>query len=77
MSKSLCILLNKNKEFNRNEMESEKENPTHSSYKSGKLKSKTVMSWSSQKKKGSFFVPFILSEGNFLKICDLSLCIVY
>ena len=30
MSKSLCILLNKNKEFNRNEMESEKENPTHS-----------------------------------------------
>ena len=47
------------------------------SYKSGKLKSKTVMSWSSQKKKGSFFVPFILSEGNFLKICDLFLCIVY
>ena len=35
------------------------------------IKSKTVMSWS------SFFVPFILSEGNFFKICVLSQCIVY
>ena len=33
------------------------------------INSKTVMSWSSQKKKMAFFVPFILSERNFFKIC--------
>ena len=32
------------------------------------IKSKTVMSWSSQKKKTAFFVPFILSEDIFFKI---------
>ena len=31
-------------------------------------KSKTVMSWSSQKKKGGIFCPFILSKGNFFNI---------
>ena len=40
------------------------------------LKNKTVMSWSSQKKK-AFFVPLILSQGNFTKICVLSQDIVY
>ena len=33
------------------------------------------MSWSLQKKKGLFFVPFILSEGTFFNICVLSECI--
>ena len=41
------------------------------------IKSKTVMSWSSRKKKRTFNVPFILSEGNFFKICVLSQYIVY
>ena len=36
------------------------------------IKSETVMSWSSQKIKRAFFVPFILSKGNFCKICVLS-----
>ena len=40
------------------------------------IKSKTVMSYSSRKKKNTF-IPFILSEGNFFKICVLSHCIVY
>ena len=35
--------------------------------------SKTVMNWSSPKKKRAFFVPFILSEGNFFKICFISM----
>ena len=38
------------------------------------IKSKTVMSWSSRKKKEYIF---ILSEGNFFNICVLSHCIVY
>ena len=32
------------------------------------IKSKTVMSWSSQKKKTAFFVPFILSQDIVFKI---------
>ena len=35
------------------------------------------MSWNSQKKEEGIFVPFILSEGNFFKICVLSQWIVY
>ena len=51
------------------------ENPTHSFRgtnlvlhlkKESQIKIKTVMSWSSRKKKDGFFVPFILSEGIFL-----------
>ena len=30
-----------------------------------------------KEKKGAFFVPFILSKGNFFKICVLSQCIGY
>ena len=41
------------------------------------IKSKTVMSYSSRKEKKTFFVPFILSEGNYFKICVLSQCIVF
>ena len=61
------------------------ENPTHSfrdkpcalAHIRSQIKSKTVMSWSLRKKKRAFFVQFILSEGNFFKICVLSQCIVY
>ena len=59
-SKRPGILLNKNINFNKNETETKMENPTHS-FRETKLvpqlleewhiKSKTVMSWSSQKKK--------------------------
>ena len=35
------------------------------------------MNWSLWKKKKAFFVPFILSEGNFFNICVLSQCTVY
>ena len=35
------------------------------------------MSQGRKRKKRAFFVPFILSEGNFFDICVLSQCIVY
>ena len=41
------------------------------------IKSKTVMKWSSQKKKRAFFVPFISSKDNFLKTCFSTQCIMY
>ena len=55
----------------------ESRNLCFSSYKSRKL---TVTLWwvgVCERKKRAFFVPFILSEGNFFKICLLSQCIVY
>ena len=85
-SRSVCIWLNKNINFNKMETESKMENPSHSFreinlvlqlIQKSQIKSKTAMSWSSRKKKEGIFVPFILSEGNFFKICDLSQCIVY
>ena len=75
-SKSSCILLNKNINFNKNETELKMENHTLSFRKTNvvfqlmyepQIKSKTVMSWSSRKKKeGIYFV-----EGNFFNICIL------
>ena len=62
------------------------ENPTYSFRETNlelqliqelQIKIKAVMSWSSRKKKRAFFVPFILSEGNFIKICVLSQCTAY
>ena len=62
------------------------ENPTHSfketnlvlqHVKESQIRSETVMSWSSRKKKKGIFVPFILSEGHFFNSCVLSQCIVY
>ena len=42
------------------------------------IKSKTLISWSSwQTKKRAFFVPFILFEENFFKICVLLQRVVY
>ena len=45
------------------------ENPSASAHIKSQIKSKTVMSWSPQKKKEGIF---ILSEGNFFNICVLS-----
>ena len=70
-AKSPCILLNKNKNFNKNEMESKMENPTYSFRETilvlqltqkSQLKSKTVMSWSSQKKGYFLYNLFCLNE---------------
>ena len=54
-SKSPCILLNKNINFNKSE--------TNHNLKESQIKSKIVMS---EKKKRVFFAPFILPEENFL-----------
>ena len=52
-------------------------NPTHSFREKNlvlqlmqelQIKSKTVMSWGLQKNKEGIFVPFVLSEGNFITI---------
>ena len=69
------ILLSKDTNFNNNETESKMENPTHSfretnlvlqHIKESLIKRKTVTNWNSRKRrKRVFFVPFILSEGNF------------
>ena len=48
-----------------------------SSYKNRKLKVKLWWVGARERKKRAFFVPFILSEGNFFNICVLSQCIVY
>ena len=74
-SKNLCILLNKNISFNKNETEFKMGNSTHS-FKDMNLvlhliklqiKSKTVMSWSLRKKKGGiFFYRLFCPEGFFL-----------
>ena len=86
MSKSSPILLNENVNFNKNEKQSKMVNPTHCFREKNllleliqelQIKSKTVMSWSSRKKKEGIFVPFILSEGHLFKIYVLSQCTVY
>ena len=84
-SKIPCILSNKNTNFHKNETKLKMKNPTRSfwetcyfsSYKNDKLKVKLWWAWTREKKKKTFFVPFILSEGNFFKTCILSQCIVY
>ena len=45
-------------------------------YKNRKLKVKVWWVGACERKKRAFFVPLILSEGNFLNICVLSQCIV-
>ena len=63
-SKSPCVLLNKNVNFHKYETESKMENLPHSfremnlllrHMQEWQIKSKTVMSWSSQKKKEGTF----------------------
>ena len=48
-----------------------------SSYKNRNLKVKMWWVGARERKKRVFFVPFILSEGNFFKTCVLPQCIVY
>ena len=48
-----------------------------SSYKNRKLKVNSSWVGARERKKGAFFAPFILSEGNFVSICVLSQCIIY
>ena len=64
MSKSSPILLNENVNFNKNEKQSKMVNPTHCFREKNllleliqelQIKSKTVMSWSSRKKKEGIF----------------------
>ena len=70
------FFLNKNINFNKNETELKMENPTHcfretnlvlQLVKEPRTKSKTVMSWTSLKKKDCIFLMFILSEGIFFE----------
>ena len=49
----------------------------HSAHIKIAVKSKTVMSWSLQKKKEGIFVPLILSQGNVFNNFVLSQRIVY
>ena len=78
-SKSPCI--NKNK----SELKIEPPPPTvlewqtlyFSSCKNCKVKVKLPWVGSRERKKKTFFVPFILSKGNFFNVCVLSQCIVY
>ena len=85
-SKSPCILLNKNINFNKNETDRKWKMPhtvlerrtlCFSSYKNRKLKVKLWWVGARERKKRAFFVPFILLEGKFLEIYILSQCIVY
>ena len=48
-----------------------------SSYKNRNLEVKVWWVGARERKKRVFFVPFILSEGNFFKTCVLLQCIVY
>ena len=77
-SRSPCIWLNKNTNFHKNETKSKMENPTNSFretnlvlqlIKESQIKCKTVMSWSSWKKKEV--------RRKFFNICVLSQCIAY
>ena len=74
-SKSPCILLNKNINFNKNATESKTENPhavlerrtlSFSSYKNRKLKVKLWWVGARERKKRAFFVPFTLSVFTFV-----------
>ena len=76
-SKSPCILLNKNVNFNWNETKSKIQNPREtnrvfqSSYKNRKLKVKLWWAGARKRKKKAFFVPFILFKGKHL--CFISM----
>ena len=75
-SQSSCILLNKNVNFNKNETGLKIWKTPHtvlerrtmclSSFKNRKLKVKLLWVGARERRKKAFFVPLILSEGNFL-----------
>ena len=84
-SKSPCILLNKSINLSKNKTECKWKTPhtvlerrtlCFSSYKNRKLKVKIWWVEGPERTKRAFFVPFTLSEENFLNIF-LSQCIVY
>ena len=81
-SKSPCILLYKNINFNKNETESKMESPIHSFretklvlqlIKESQIKSKTVMSWMelAKEKRGHFLYRLFCPKGIIFKICVL------
>ena len=86
-SKSPCFLLEKCINFNKHETESKMENPIHSFKEMNfvlqhlqelRIKSKTVMSWSLEKKKECIFCnAYFVWRNFFFHICVLSQCIVY
>ena len=86
-SKSPCILLNKNENFNKNEAESKIGNLTHiftetnlvlQLIQESQIKSKTMMSWSWWKKKeGLLWTVYFVRMNFFFNIGVLSQCIVY
>ena len=70
---NMCFV-DKNRNFNKNEKESKIENPTYSFRETNQVlqllqesqsKSKTVMSWSSRKKKEGIFCNVYFVRGNF------------
>ena len=80
-SKSRCILLNKNINFNKNETESKMENLTESCRETklvvqfiqeSQIRVKLWWVGARERKKRAFFVPLILSGGNFFNISDLA-----
>ena len=75
-SKSPFILLNKNINFKKNETVLERRTLCLSSNKNQKLKVK-LDDLELVKENRAFFVPFILSIGNFFNIFVLSQCVVY
>ena len=85
-SKSSYILLNKSINFNKNRTESKMENLTHTFRETNlvfhliqesQIKSKTVMSWISRKKKESIFCIVYFVRREFFNISFLSQCLVY
>ena len=85
-SKSSCILLNKNINFNNNETESKTEKPTHSFretnlvpqlIKESQIKSKTVMCWGARKKKGDIFCTFYFVQRVFFQDLFISVFSVF
>ena len=81
-----CFLLNKNKNFNKNETNRKWKIPKTvlerwimcvSSYKNCELKVKLSWVGARERKKSGFFVTFDLSEGDFFKICVLSHCVLH
>ena len=85
-SRTPCTSLNKNTNFDKSETESKMENPTHSRRETRlvfqliwelSIKSKTMMSWSSLKKKeGILCAVYFVRTKFFWNICVLSQCIV-
>ena len=69
--------------LNKNETNSKMENPTHGFRETNlvlrviqesQIKSKTVISWNSRKKKkGAFFAPFFFRRGFFKDLCFISM----